>query len=60
MSNFFEKVIGVDISDAQLEAAKDKFSQNSKVTFQNCDVKNLPTFLEKENIRGKVDMFCMG
>jgi ubiquinone/menaquinone biosynthesis C-methylase UbiE len=60
LSKYYSTVIGTDISDAQLLAASERYKSLENVSFKNCNIENLSHFLDKENLKGKVDLFTMG
>jgi len=41
LAKYFDKVIGVDISDSQLKAASETYKTLDNVSFQNANMDNL-------------------
>eukprot|EP00347_Sterkiella_histriomuscorum_P004622 403359760 len=56
----FRRVIGTDISDSQLQQAREKFKDTPQAEFHNTSIQQLPEFLDKHDLKGKVDLITIG
>ena len=59
-SKTFSRVIGTDISEAQLKEARAKHADLKNVEFKQASVESLPSLLEAEGLVGEVDLFSIG
>lgn len=61
LSALFDKVIGTDLSEAQLKQAAESHKDVKNLEFKQLDVQHLPEFLTREALDGgKVDLFTVG
>ncbi|CDW79720.1 sam (and some other nucleotide) binding motif [Stylonychia lemnae] len=60
LASKFRHIYGLDISDKQLQQAREVNSNIDNLTFHNCSVYDIQQFVEDNKIDGEIDLIIMG